>query len=664
MCCLGGISILCTPASADENLTDSPPADKNAAKIVRENDVITVSAPVKNPLFVTTSPKKTRQPVPASDGSDLLKTIPGFSQIRNGGSNGDPVFRGMFGSRLKIMADGTTLLGACGGRMDAATAYITPESYDLLKVIKGPQTVMWGPGASAGTLLFERRTENFSEPGWRGSAGQLFGSSSRYDTHIDTALGNELGYARLIGSVSRSADYKDGNNQPVPSKWHKWNTDVIFGMTPTADTLFEFTAGRSDGEARYAGRSMDGSQFLRENFSGKARFYHAGEYLQKTEIQYYRNDIDHIMDNYTLRSVPEGKKRHSNVGWQITGGRLLTHWQWSSVALKTGMDMQQSTHRKNIMRAGWSDDAKFTHYGIFAEMDWQMHHDGNVITGARIDNVGARDLRIRPAAEDTERKAIMKAGFVRYEHQFPALKTMFYTGLGYTERFPDYWELFSPKRGESGLDNAFSSIRPEKTTQLDAGIQYKSEQLDVWLSAYAGKINDFILFSYDKNTRITHAGNIDAHIMGAETGLMWRFSQRWKADTSLAYSFGENITQQRALPQMPPLEARSGLTYIHNDYWSASLLWRVVAKQKRIAPDQGNVVGKDFTYSPGFGVAALNTVFTINKNIQISAGIDNLFNKFYSEHLNLAGNSGFGYSSDAKISEPGRTLWTKIGITF
>src|SRR5690606_13046774 len=57
--------------------------------------VVTAAAPV-SALTWETSPKLPRQPVPASDGADYLKTIPGFSAVRNGGSNGDPVLRGMF----------------------------------------------------------------------------------------------------------------------------------------------------------------------------------------------------------------------------------------------------------------------------------------------------------------------------------------------------------------------------------------------------------------------------------------------------------------------------------------------------------------------------------------------------------------------------------------
>ena len=175
-----------------------------------ENDsVMIVTAPVSTPLEIVTSPKIPRQPVPASDGSDYLKTIPGFSQIRNGGTNGDPVFRGMFGSRLRILTDNGEMLGACPARMDAPSSYISPESFDVLTLIKGPQTVLWGPGNSAGTIRFDREQPRFEKAGGQGTASLLAASNNRWDENADVSLGGEEGYLRLIGNKSRSDDYKD-----------------------------------------------------------------------------------------------------------------------------------------------------------------------------------------------------------------------------------------------------------------------------------------------------------------------------------------------------------------------------------------------------------------------------------------------------------------------
>ena len=65
-----------------------------------------------NGLILHADPKQPIQPVPATDGADYLQSIPGFSSIKSGGTNGDVTFRGMFGSRIKILSDGTENLGA------------------------------------------------------------------------------------------------------------------------------------------------------------------------------------------------------------------------------------------------------------------------------------------------------------------------------------------------------------------------------------------------------------------------------------------------------------------------------------------------------------------------------------------------------------------------
>ena len=41
-----------------------------------------------------------------------------------------------------------------------------------------------------------------------------------------------------------------------------------------------------------------------------------------------------------------------------------------------------------------------------------------------------------------------------------------------------------------------------------------------------------------------------------------------KPDATLAYAWGKDTTHDTALPQMPPLDARFGLTY-SEDNWSA-----------------------------------------------------------------------------------------------
>ncbi|MBZ5755540.1 TonB-dependent copper receptor [Pseudomonas sp. S5(2021)] len=686
-------------------------ADEHAMHAAHEQAVelaplVVTGVAQTTPLKVVTDPKLPRQPVPASDGADYLKTIPGFSAVRNGGVNGDPVFRGMFGSRLKLLSNGGEMLGACPNRMDSPSSYISPENFDRLTVIKGPQTVLWGPGASAATVLFEREPEQFSEPDWRLNTSFLTGSNGRFDRILDAAAGAEQGYARLMANSSQADDYEDGSGDTVPSRFDKWNTDVALGWTPDADTLLELTAGRGDGEARYAGRGMDGSQFKRESLGLRFEKTNIGETFYGLEAQVYYNYADHIMDNYSLRDfVPSMMMPNptlSRVDRRTLGGRLVGTWQWSDVELKAGVDAQRSEHRKVMNPAGaanqmvqaagsdalpWVPDAMLHSYGAFGELTWQLNERRKVIGGLRLDLHEATDEREffrshdtssmpivsrdwdNPTAGETRRDTLY-SGFLRYEERLAELPATWYAGLGHAERFPDYWELFVSNPGPVGTVQPFDSVRPEKTTQLDVGLQYSQGPLEAWVSAYAGLVEDYILFSYVPgvmpNMIRAEVSNIDATIAGAEAGLAYRFTSNWKGDASLAYAWGENRSDGRALPQIPPLEGRLGLTY-ERDNWSTTGLWRVVASQSRVAENQGTVVGKDFGESAGFGVLSLNGAYRLNETVKLSAGVDNLLDKTYSEHLNLAGSAGFadyGLDATSRINEPGRTLWARVDLSF
>ncbi|HEM7910091.1 TPA: TonB-dependent copper receptor [Citrobacter koseri] len=644
-----------------------------------DDSVMIVTAPVASPLEIVTSPKTPRQPVPASDGSDYLKTIPGFSQIRNGGTNGDPVFRGMFGSRLRILTDNGEMPGACPARMDAPSSYISPESFDVLTLIKGPETVLWGPGNSAGTLRFDREQPRFDKPGIQGTASVLAASNNRWDENADISLGSEDGYLRLIGNKSRAGDYKDGNGDRVPSKWDKWNGDMALGWTPDKDTLLEMTAGKGDGEARYAGRSMDGSRFRRESLGIRFEKSGIGEVFDKLEANIYYNYANHVMDNYSLRApgmnmsgsmgsaMEHGSAMHSmsmpmamQLDRRTVGGRMMGTWLWSDYELRSGVDTQLSTHRsKDDDR--WDKDARFHDYGLFSELTWLATEQSKVTGGARLDRVLVDNFTDTGSSQRTD---LLPAGFVRVEHNLAEMPVMFYAGIGYTERFPDYWELFSPTYGPGGSADVFDNVKTEKTTQLDIGAQYTGKRLNGWVSAYIGRVNDFILFRYDPHhPRISQVDNVNATIMGGEAGIGYQLTETWKTDASLAYSWGRNTDDHQPLPQIPPLEARLGLTWERGD-WSSTGLLRLVSSQHRVAINEGNVVGKDFDSSAGFAIFSANAAYRLNKSVKLSAGVDNLFDKAYSEHLNLAGNSSFGYSANTSVNEPGRTFWGKVNVTF
>lgn len=640
---------------------------QDSAPTTTLDEVVVTAIHDQSAVQVVTDPKIPRQPVPASDAADYLQTIPGFSAVRSGGTNGDPVFRGQFGSRLPLLTNGTQMLGACPGRMDTPSSYIAPETFDVLTLIKGPQTVLWGPGASAGVVRFERERPDFAAGPVNFTASLLGASAGRNDQNADLAAGNDHFYARISANHSRGQDYKDGDGTSIPSGWNKWNADAALGWTPDADTLVELSAGAGDGWARSAARGMDGTQFRRDSLGLRLQKQNITPWLSKVEAQIYRNEADHLMDNFQRRPLPPGKMAMaSNVKRVVTGGRIAATLQPTpALTADIGLDLQRNTHEgrsgmgMSYLNKPWVRDAKFANLGLFSELRWQAAPSTLWVGGLRLDRAQAWDYR-NPASTHKRDESALPSGFVRWEHTLASGATT-YIGLGHVQRFPDYWELISPGNSTPAAGNAFATLEPEKTTQLDVGANWKGQNWQFWTSAYAGMVRDFILFDYASNP--SKARNIDARTAGFELGGSYKLAPAWTAQATVAYTWGSNRSDGTALPQMPPLEARLGLDYAQGP-WTAGALWRLVAAQHRYTQDQGNVVGRDMGASSGFGVLSLHASYRVQRQLKITVGVDNLLDKTYAEHLNLAGNAGFGFPANIRLNEPGRTLWLRADMQF
>lgn len=694
-----GVAVYAGSQVEAENNADIKCADAASVHLAECHlkPIVMVANPsAKQAYLMKVDPKQPIQPVPASDGADFLKHVTGFSAIRSGGTNGDPVFRGMFGSRLKILNNGAEMLGACPARMDAPTSYISPVNYDDIRIVKGPQTVLWG-AASAATVNFERKPQHLEQADLKVDASVTTASNHRFDTNIDTTAGNQLGYVRVIGNTSESDDYKDGSGDKVASKWRKWNADVALGLTPTPDSWVELSAGKGDGESRYAGRDMDGSQFQRESVGLRFEQKSITDVFKKLEGQLNYNNADHVMDNYTLRAPTAMDMGHddeemsgSGMGGSMDMGgdmgmsdpamamelarktisaRTAATFGWADYQLIVGADMNHNTHKgrmggRDYKKEAWETDAEFQQIGVFTESTWKVNGRHKIVSGLRIDQTKVEDKRPDEVSFNETRKETLPSGFLRLESQIGNSLNS-YVGVGYVERMPDYWELFSPVH--AGATNAFRGVKTEKTTQLDTGLNYKSGPWTGWVSAYAGKINDYILISYHHHEG--HSGNsagaknVDASIAGGETGVSYQFNPQFSTDVNLAYAWGRNDDDNKPLPQISPLEARFAFNY-HEDKYNAGALLRVVSKQDRIALNQGNIVGQDLSESKGFAVFSVNAGYQVNQYLNASVGIDNLFNKTYAEHLNKAGSANFGYASNQIVNDMGRNFWAKLSFKY
>jgi iron complex outermembrane receptor protein len=653
---------------------------------VRLNPLVVIATPAEHALTVALDPRAPAQPVPAQDGADALRAIPGIQVIRKGGIDGDPLLRGMAGSRLGVVLDDQLLLGGCGHRMDPPTAYVFPALYDRVTLLKGPQSVRHGPGHSAGVVRFERDPRRFDTTAASLHSGLTFGSFGRNDQAVDVTAGSRLGYAQLSANRAEAGNFRDGDGREVHSAYRRWSAQAALGWTPDRATRIELSTAFSDGEAAYADRTMDGARFARNTVGLRFERDLTGGAVTRIEANVYRNVIDHVMDNYSLRtftpSMAMPAPSASNPDRETFGGRAqLTLAPGTTWSLDAGIDGQANLHTNRstmneIARPYGTlprlEDARFGQIGVFGE--WTRHFDDRtrLLAGARLDAWQVRDRRAtvstgmmgsapNPTA-GARRDATLPSGFIRYEAERGPVTA--FAGVGHSARFPDYWELFSK---ESTTTVSAFDTAPEKTTQFDAGLLFRRGRLQASAALFASRVDDFILIESGvrKGMRTaTIARSIEATTFGGEATVAIDLSEAWRLDTSVAAVRGENRTDDLPLAQQPPLETRVHLAYT-SGAWNAGLLLRAVAAQNRHALNQGNIVGQDLGPSDAFAVTSLHASRAFGPRARISAGVDNLFDTTYAEHLSRGGATIAGFPPPSvRIAEPGRTLWLKLDLSL
>lgn len=611
---------------------------------------------------VTFNPKAALQPLPAGDGADLLQSVPNMSIIRKGGSSGDPLFRGLGGSRLSVNADDQFIYGGCGMRMDPPTAYIHPNSFDKVVVTKGPQTVTQGMGLVSGSVQFIRKDPDFTEKPYNINATLTAGSNDRLDGSLEAEFGGKYGYVRTNISHNEADDYKDGDGNRIHSNFKRDSQMLQLGVTPTENTTIAGTYERSRAKVAYADRMMDGSKFDRDAWNIRFTQRNLTPWFSELELRYGKSEIDHVMDTYSLRTIynPAGKqiKNANNPKRNTDTGRLKATFDWDKLNLQTGLDYLDDVHVARMERGGdgyshkpYMPNQSFKQWGIFTEASWQQTDNQRWVAGLRHDQVKAHYDTARVTDPVLKhQKFNLNSGFLRWERNTDnGLK--YYAGFGIAERAPDYWERL---RSEN------KAIRAEQNRQIDAGVIWKRPYLHASVSVFGSNIKDFIMM--ERQGMNFNVRNINASRFGGEAEVKWTFAPNWEVGTSLAYTYGKNRTDGKPLAQTPPLEWNNTLAF-DNGKFSAGALWRVVAKQNRYSKGQGNIVGQDIGASSGFGVLSLNAGWKFSKYATLQGGVDNVFNKTYAEFVSRSGDPSAG-TQTMRVNEPGRTAWLRLQAKF
>jgi len=228
-----------------------------------------------------------------------------------------------------------------------------------------------------------------------------------------------------------------------------------------------------------------------------------------------------------------------------------------------------------------------------------------------------------------------------------------------TERFLGANSAMTPMRwiGNPGLDAA-------QHHQLDLGAGWRSNGSSINMTVFASDVDDYILRDRAhgqegilQSDNATIYRNVSARRYGAEADGMWQLSSQWNLAGRLAWVWAENTTDDRAIAQTPPLHGNISAGWAKSR-WSASGVVRWAVEQTRVDDNPMTGSGQDAGPTPGWVVLDLAASVEIGAGFGLQAGVANVFDRTYANHLNRA--SAFDPSA-VRVNEPGRTIWLRVG---
>jgi len=633
-----------------------------------------------------------RETVPIGDGSEVLRNVSGADLGRMGGHGLEPFVRGLSQGDITVLLDGATVHGGCPNRMDPSTSYAAAETTDSVMVIRGVQTVRYGPGAPGGTVIFDRVAPFFQDSTWKAdvAAGGTSWSSDP-ELGLDASVGLGDWSLRVLGSYRNTDNYEDGDGVEVRSAADSASGTVMGGWRPDDATMLELSYEHSTtDDALFAGAGMDSPESTADIVRFQTERSPSGGGLG-WRLDAFADTVDHVMDNYSLRplTAPMAMRAPSDTStWGARGhvdlGRIaplligLTVESANADATRfAGPNPGMVSMKQSIL---WAD-VTTTQVGAFVEGSATLGASTRLVFGARVDRFSADAARADevtlggsgPAPRqlwtsytghgNDDWSSTEFGALVRVQHA--AGPWQLFGGLSRSVRVADATERYlganSPTAPMRWIGNP--GLAPSRTHQLDLGAGWSTTSVNLSAAVFAADVDSFILRDRAhgqpgilQSDGATVYRNVDARRYGAETDVSIQLMTPLMLTGSLSWVWAENTTDNRPIAQTPPLHGNLGLAWRHGR-WGAGGTARFAAKQTRVDDDPTTGSGLDTGQTPGWAVLDLDGSIEIGAGFGLRIGVANAFDRTYANHLNRG---NLFDPEPVQVNEPGRTYWVRL----
>jgi iron complex outermembrane receptor protein len=617
------------------------------------------------------------------DGGAVLNQTAVVSSIRKSGSYGfDPVMRGFKYEQLNVVVDGAQYAAsACPNRMDPSTSQIAPNMMEEVEILKGPHSYRYGT-SFGGTINFRPAQSHFSAS--QGLYGRLStGIESNEGIRRTEALVGGAGSSydlAAFGSFSRGEDYRTGGAESVPASFSRASLGSRLGLRISSRQ--EVTLSLNHNEAKdtdFPALPMDLRSDRSWLFSGKHEIRLDGAFLRSWSTTIFGTAVDHLMDNRMRTLDPRKVDATTEAETESFGGRTEGNLGFPEGQLFAGLDLRVERADGERIRefltgpkAGtvatdnvWNG-AQVAKGGVFGEYHLAVGAF-QVVASGRLDlhRIEARNLddgfrEANNRSDDTQLNPSFSLGGRRSFQNGASLGVW----LGRAQRSGGLVERYI-NSFPVGLDPyemlGNPNLEPEVNHQIDLAFDLRGPRSALDVTLFASFLRNYISAEIDPElvARMPSAPgvrrfvNIDrAFIGGFEVSWAQGLGHGLEQAVDMAFTYGQDGVRDEPLPEIAPLDFR----YTFSGRWMEGRLqplvaFRFVSRQSRVSKAFGE------TPSPSFSIVDLGITFGLRTGIGLRAGIRNLLDQDYYEHLNR---SVRGQGS--AIHAPGRNMYLVVFV--
>ena len=620
----------------------------------------------------------------AADPMHYLKRLPGANINNNGPLSALPQMRGMFGPRISTRVDGMAIEPACTNWMDPPTHYMPRALVDSFLMTRGISSVSAGPESIGGSLNAVGKSSSFTD----GNAFEFHGSVDAGGRSVDEGFSgggilsgsNKQHRFHILGSGDLANDREYGSGKVDPTEHERFHYGAGYGLRVGDHELSLDYRHTDTGEAGTPSLPMDILFFDTE----LGRLEYKGSFGDlKLRSKFYYTDIDHEMDNFSLRPSPTQVSRYRTTmaARESFGADFATALPLSGGELRTGCDLYMTELDKTIynprnraFEIHYANGVRRDLYGVFGEWSGKVLARFGMELGVRYTRVNMDAGRVAPAALQPRPAQNLASAFnaadrdvsddnidwVALFHYEVLDDLRVQWGASRKTRSPGWMERYNwlPLEGTAGLSDFNNHVgdlrlKPEVAHEFEIGLDWRRGEL-FYVSPrfYYRRINDFIYGVPFDNTigridsdveRVSNGSgdatpmrfaNTEAEIYGAD--LMWgvRPAENWYIDSVMNYVRGRRCDISDDLYRIAPPNATLALSH-RRERWSATIEGVFYARQSRISKTLVEREGRSSnSETPGYALLNLRAQWRPLDGLTVTGGIDNVFDHDYTNHLN------------------------------